>query len=652
MARHRVPTAYRQPGYAGVVLVYLLLIGGLAGLVYWLVDHEERIMAGLRLEMDVATMTMRVDMPTPPAIRASMVEPLPAPPGARPEGTTQAASGSSTDGVAPTGQGATAGAPPTLLAAPDPIDTPANDTLANDTLANDTAATDPLATGPLANGPAADDPSATPPATSGSPPGLAAATDAPVALPAEDGDGTPAGESVSLADMIRQGLSRGGATATEGATSAAGEPVRRPQPPQIAEQSVGLASDATAVIEPATPTGGPEILLPESPAGIRQPEPGTGAPPATSPTAATTPGQTEAGAESQPAIRPLAPPDGASGPAAADLGDAAEAEAVEAGPDGAADAGDDLAATGADTSVPDGDVADEGEAPATTTLAEALATAAPSAGDPPPEAPTPPVSLSQLDRLAGLEDASSAAALMRPRELNAEPFMAEEGMPLVVLIVQDLGGFHAEAQSAIDLLPANVTLAFSPYARDIEPLIRRARGGGHEVLMMLPLETSSDANTDPGSQALRTDLSDEQNRLRLEAINDATARHVGLIGLGGDRFLGDISAARLLFGDLSEDGYLFVGSGASRDEGLLRQAERAGLPTAWVDVEVTAMPNAEAVAAALAELEATARETGLAVGVADPFPTFFEQIAVWAESLPERGVALAPVSSAAHISSP
>ncbi|MEQ9814486.1 MAG: divergent polysaccharide deacetylase family protein [Azospirillaceae bacterium] len=625
MARHRAPTAYRQPGYAGVAFVYLLLIGGLAGLVYWLVEHEDRIMAGLRLEMDVAAMTMRVDMPTPPAIRASMVEPLPPP------------------------ASATAGAGPSVSEESTP---PAGD-----------------APGLLTAGEAPG--SAMPPAAAVAPIDMPTDTASGAgtgdAVPPADGVANPAaGESISLADMIRQGLSRSGSTsardAPDGATSAAGEPVRRPQPPEIREQSVGLASDTLAVVEP--PTGGPELLL-LAPGDGRAAVPDTAVPdtavpdsavPDTAVPGSVVPDLTVADSAVADATEPVAGPDvapPAGGDSLAATGNAATTQ----------DPSDEPARVAPVTSVDGGETsatADAaGEAPATS-LAEALveasspdaegdgaaASGAPAAGS------GGPVSLSQLDRLAGLEDASSAAALMRPRELNAEPFMVEDGMPLVVLIVQDLGGFHAEAQSAIEILPASVSLAFSPYARDIEPLIRRARGEGHEVLMMLPLETSSGANTDPGSQALRTDLSDEQNRQRLEAINDVTARHVGLIGLGGDRFLDDTSAARLLFGDLSEDGYLFVGSGSAQQDRLLRQASLAGLPTAWVEVDVTATPNAEAVAAALDALEARARETGLAVGVADPFPTFFEQIADWAEGLSARGVALAPVSSAAHISSP
>ena len=53
----------------------------------------------------------------------------------------------------------------------------------------------------------------------------------------------------------------------------------------------------------------------------------------------------------------------------------------------------------------------------------------------------------------------------------------------------------------------------------------------------------------------------------------------------------------------------------------------------------------QAIDAALNQLEQSARLTGRAIGVTAPYPLMVERLQVWLKGLPERGVALAPVSA-------
>ena len=50
--------------------------------------------------------------------------------------------------------------------------------------------------------------------------------------------------------------------------------------------------------------------------------------------------------------------------------------------------------------------------------------------------------------------------------------------------MEDLGLSRAATEAAIAKLPPSVTLAFSPYARNLKTWPERAKGAGHEVLVV------------------------------------------------------------------------------------------------------------------------------------------------------------------------
>ena len=88
----------------------------------------------------------------------------------------------------------------------------------------------------------------------------------------------------------------------------------------------------------------------------------------------------------------------------------------------------------------------------------------------------------------------------------------------VAIIVEGLGLNSEATEAAIKSLPASVTLAFSPYTRDLQDWLRRATEAGHEVLVEVPLESNRFPADDPGPLGLLTSLDQIQNVERLTAI--------------------------------------------------------------------------------------------------------------------------------------
>jgi hypothetical protein len=216
-------------------------------------------------------------------------------------------------------------------------------------------------------------------------------------------------------------------------------------------------------------------------------------------------------------------------------------------------------------------------------------------------------------------------------------------------VIGGLGLSAATTQAAIKTLPAEVSLAFTPYAADLAGWLAQARAAGHETLLELPMEPEGYPESDPGPHALLTGRSAAENRARLDWLLGRAEGYVGVTNALGAKFLSDSSALRPVAEALSERDLIFVVSAHAPGDVAERIARGLGLPFAAGRLALDRRAAADAVEAALAELEALARREGAAVGTASAaYPRTIAHIAQWAPTLAGKGLALAPVSSIAR----
>lgn len=224
-----------------------------------------------------------------------------------------------------------------------------------------------------------------------------------------------------------------------------------------------------------------------------------------------------------------------------------------------------------------------------------------------------------------------------------QPFDRQDPRPRIGLIVGGLGLNAALAEEAIRRLPVGVSLAFSPYAPQVDRLLGQARAKGMEVLLALPLEPTGYPLNTPGDKALLTGLSPPENEDRLLWALSRFAGYVGVIGahgpMRGERYA-------LLTDRLAEL------QQALNRRGLLYVDPRPGAPRparAWgrvVDVLVDEPATRSEIELKLAQLERLARERGTALGYAgEPSPVLVERVAAWGSAVEGRGLVIAPISA-------
>lgn len=230
----------------------------------------------------------------------------------------------------------------------------------------------------------------------------------------------------------------------------------------------------------------------------------------------------------------------------------------------------------------------------------------------------------------------------------ARPFNHDDTRPRIALVITNLGIGKDETEVAITGLPGAVTLSFSPYSRDLENWVDRARRAGHEAMIDLPLEPLDFPRDDPGPHTLLTSLSTVDNLNRLEWVLGRAPGYIGVTTWMGSQFTTVEDALMPVLEGLKERGLMFVDSRGSSRSIATELASSIQLPRAFNNRFIDATPSIAAIDRALADLEVTARQNRYAIGIAQPYPVTLDRLARWGPSLEAKGIALAPVSAIAN----
>jgi len=272
---------------------------------------------------------------------------------------------------------------------------------------------------------------------------------------------------------------------------------------------------------------------------------------------------------------------------------------------------------------------------------------------PPPPPPPPGSAALPPSADPGLIEQTSAGPLPRigddgrlPWKVYARPFDNRDTRPRIAIVVSGLGLSGAATQAAIQGLPGPITLAFQPFADNLEQWIRLSRAAGHEVLLNLPMEPIDFPASDPGPRALFVAYAPEENIERLEWALSRVGGYVGLLNHMGSRFTTSREAMLPIMTTLEKRGLAFVDARVSARSVATILASEQNVPRAINDRFLDAREVSRAtVDARLAELESIAVEVGVSVGIGQAFPVTIERIREWAATLNGKGIVLAPISA-------
>ncbi|MGJ8529956.1 divergent polysaccharide deacetylase family protein [Maritalea sp.] len=220
-----------------------------------------------------------------------------------------------------------------------------------------------------------------------------------------------------------------------------------------------------------------------------------------------------------------------------------------------------------------------------------------------------------------------------------------DGKPLIAVIVSGLGLSKDGSADAIDKLPDDFTLAFAPYGKDVAEVARRARQGGHEIMLQVPLEPFDYPQNDPGPQTLLVGQSTRTNLDRLYWLMSRMDSYIGIINHMGAKFTSSSNDFEPIMEEISIRGLAYFDDGTSNRSVARQLAQISGTAFAQSEIVLDNVPSRGRILEQLKKLEQRARDNGHAIGMASVLPISVTTLTQWANGLEEKGFILVPVSA-------
>lgn len=226
---------------------------------------------------------------------------------------------------------------------------------------------------------------------------------------------------------------------------------------------------------------------------------------------------------------------------------------------------------------------------------------------------------------------------------HAVPSPAVNGRPMIAVVIDDLGVDRGRVDKVLNL-KAPLTLAWMTYAANLPALTKLAHQRGHELMLHVPMQPTSESY-DPGPDVLEVGLSADELRRRLRWGLDRFEGFVGINNHMGSRFTADSAGMAVVMEEMRARGLLFLDSlttGKSVGEDMAR---RYGVPFAARQIFLDNDMSLAAVRGQLAKTEAYARKNGAAIAIGHPHDRTIEALADWLPELAAKGFVLVPVTT-------
>lgn len=239
---------------------------------------------------------------------------------------------------------------------------------------------------------------------------------------------------------------------------------------------------------------------------------------------------------------------------------------------------------------------------------------------------------------------------MRPFDAYKRPFdsAAAVGRKRVSIVLVDFGLSEGLSRMALNDLPPDITVAVNPYAPAAAMWAQDSRTAGHEPWLVLPAENEFYPTNDPGPQAVLIGAAERQNLNRLYWALSQAQGYAGIVSGYNPVFFRSAADMRPVLGDVFGRGLGFVDgdTNPASQPGSMALGYKA--PYAHADLWIGRPDStAESIGAALRRLEMLAENNGHAIGFVHMAPPALDLLKNWVDSLPRKGIVLAPLSVAA-----
>ena len=239
----------------------------------------------------------------------------------------------------------------------------------------------------------------------------------------------------------------------------------------------------------------------------------------------------------------------------------------------------------------------------------------------------------------------------QPWQVYARPVDPGITTPRIAILFEGIGLSRQASLGVINKLPPEISFVMSPYGRNLNDWVFRARLAGHELFMSLPMESEKFPVEEAGPLALDTRVQLAENQRRMETVMASAQGYVGLVTMMGSRFMKAEGQVRRVLQDVKSRGLMFVVGGKKSRNEVFPIATDLNLPRVESEMYIDSEPRIQQIRENLDRLESLAKERGSVLAMARPYPVTIKSVLDWIATLPDKGVILVPASSVATLTS-
>ena len=275
-----------------------------------------------------------------------------------------------------------------------------------------------------------------------------------------------------------------------------------------------------------------------------------------------------------------------------------------------------------------------------------------------------PLPLNPLEIVPGLSEEINGMVLPKTSDNGQKPWVeygkTESVQPnfyKVAIVLKNLGMDSMITTAAIETMPANMSLSFSPYGSNLNQAVRHAREFGHETYVDWLLCSKNFLKADSGPMAMSITQNKEENLRRAEASLNVRAPIGGMIVNNG---IADETIAehlQVIMENLQKRGLLIID--ATGEDGI-DKINIPGLARRKADIVIDTQFVRKSIDEQLKRAEIIAKNNGSVLIAATPKPVVLHALKDWVETFspqltyeqmkeqqtaPEKPLVLVPVSN-------
>ena len=217
------------------------------------------------------------------------------------------------------------------------------------------------------------------------------------------------------------------------------------------------------------------------------------------------------------------------------------------------------------------------------------------------------------------DDTSSVPSKIHVKDpVKVKPVIKKNGLPLVAIIIDDIG-YHRRNARSIASLDNNITFAVLPFSPYGEELAIELHNNGHQIMLHLPMEPVEYPNVDSGPGSLLSDMTPDELISQLKKNLDSVPYIVGVNNHMGSKLTPMSSKMNQIFSILKQRDLFFIDSITTGRTKCASSASLLKISFGQRDIFIDNIQESDYIMGQIRQLIRKAEKHGSAIGIAHPY---------------------------------